>query len=91
MADYYFDKKTRDEVGITKNNEKERQENDGQKYRNIPSEDIKEYRPSTGEIPSEDIKEFRPNGDTPSETIKEVRQSYDDIGPEKGEKDINKK
>ncbi len=87
MDDYYFDKKTRDEVEITKNNEKERKENDGQKYRNVPSEDIKEYRPSTGDIPSEDIKEYRPNGDTPSETIKEVRQGYGDIGPENIEKE----
>ena len=41
MADYYFDKKTRNEVlhtreeGISKNNEKERQENDVQKYKDI--------------------------------------------------------
>ena len=50
MADYYFDKKTRNEVGhtreegISKNNEKERQENDVQKYRDIDSENIQEYR-----------------------------------------------
>ena len=47
MADYYFDKKTRNEVlhtreeGISKNNEKERQENDVQKYKDT---EFREYK-----------------------------------------------
>ena len=60
MADYYFDQKTRDEVtreeGISKNNEKERQENDVQKYRDTDSENnIKEYRQGYGDTSPESV------------------------------------
>ena len=68
MADYYFDKKTRNEVlhtreeGISKNNEKERQENDVQKYRDTDSENnIKEYRQGYGDTSPEGVeKEKQP-------------------------------
>ena len=62
MADYYFDKKTRNEVlhtreeGISKNNKKERQENDVQKYRDTESENnIKEYRQRYGDTNPEGV------------------------------------
>jgi hypothetical protein len=85
MADYYFDQKTRDEVGtreerISKNNEKERQENDVQKYSDTSSENIKEYRQRYGDTSSKnnekerqenDVQKYR---DTSSENIKEYRQ-----------------
>jgi hypothetical protein len=100
MADYYFDKKTRNEVlhtreeGISKNNEKERQENDVQKYRDTESENIKEYRQGYEDISSKNNKKERQENDvqkyrdTESENnIKEYRQRYGDTNPEGVEKD----
>ena len=57
-----------------KNNKKERQENDVQKYKDTDSENnIKEYRQGYG--------------DTDSENIKEYRQGYGDTSPEGVEKE----
>jgi hypothetical protein len=103
MADYYFDKKTRNEVlhtreeGISKNNEKERQENDVQKYKDTESENIKEYRQGYEDISSKNNKKERQENDvqkyrdTESENnIKEYRQRYGDTNPEDVKKNINK-
>jgi hypothetical protein len=100
MADYYFDKKTRDEVGhkreegISKNNEKERQENDVQKYKDTEFENIKEYRQGYEDISSKNNKKERQENDvqkyrdTESENnIKEYRQRYGDTNPEGVEKE----
>ena len=95
MADYYFDKKTRNEVGhtreegISKNEEKEKQENNVQKYRDIDSENIKEYRRryedtsfknNEKERQENDVQKYK---DTDSENnIKEYRQGYGDTDSE---------
>ena len=104
MADYYFDKKTRNEVvhtreeGISKNNEKERQENDVQKYKDTESENIKEYRQRYEDISFKNNKKERQENDvqkyrdTDSENnIKEYRQGYGDTNPEGVEKEYQQK
>ena len=82
MADYYFDKKTRNEVlhtreeGISKNNEKERQENDVQKYKDTESENIKEYRQGYEDISSKNNKKERQENDVKKYRDTRIREQY---------------
>jgi hypothetical protein len=91
MDDFLFDKKTRDivdrtsEENISKRNEKERKENDGQKYRDTYSENVvREFRQSYGDTNFEaGVKEYRPgDGKTNPENIEKERQPKEWRGDE---------
>jgi hypothetical protein len=89
MAKNYVDEKNMEEVGLTreedisKRNEKERQENDGQRYRDTYSENgEKEYQQRYGDTSPENVeKEYQPKNGVVTKEKQEER--YDQKGGQK--------